>query len=143
MLELESPFYGKPDLCQVASRVGWDFMRLSRGETGTTPAAEVAKRALDLCRAVEVARALVGGKDVQDATAFETIPATRRRMLMAERTTAGHDASRYEVIADCASRHKPLLESIALGKRHPDHEQLELLRRHFASVSLVLAEASL
>lgn len=142
MQELQFPFYGEPDLSQLASRVGWEFLKLCRGETRKPPT-EVAKSALNLCLAVEAAQALVAGKDIEDIAAVESISPVRRRMLIAESARRDRDISRYEAIANYAFRHRDVVENIASGKREPNPEELEQLREHFASLSLILAEVNL
>ena len=142
MVELFSPFVGELDLSQIASRIGWEFMKMCKGQVRKPPT-EVAKLAVELYSAIEAAQALVNGKLTADIPGVNTIPPVRRRMLIVESTKRDANVSKYEAIRKYTLRHSDIVQGIASGKREPTSDELEQLCRHFGSLSLVLVEAGL
>ena len=142
MVELFSPFVGELDLSQIASRIGWEFMKICKGQVRKPPT-EVAKLAVELYSAVKAAQALVNGKLTTDIPGVDKIPLVRRRMLIMESAKRDANVSKYEAISKYALKHSDIVQDIASGKREPTSDELEQLREHFGSLSLVLAEAGL
>ncbi|MHB8104179.1 MAG: hypothetical protein ACYDG5_01375 [Dehalococcoidales bacterium] len=139
---MENVFLGELDLSQVASRIGWEFLTLGRGKLGVSPK-DTAEHAIVLCSAVQAAEALVSGTAIGDTPAIDNIPATRRRMLLAEGGRRALSVSRLRKIRDFAFMHNDVIQGIANGSRDATPSDVDKLRQHFALLSLSLAEVGL
>jgi hypothetical protein len=142
MQGLALPLFGQLDLSQIASRIGWEFMKLSRGEV-RMPSQEVAKLAQELFQSLQAAEALVAGREVEDFPGINNIPTLRRRMLVAEADKRDVSISTYKAIRKYALKQDEVIQDVASGKREPTTDELCELREHFALLSLVLEEAGL
>lgn len=142
MQALALPMFGDLDLSQIASRIGWEFLKLCRGEVRIS-SQELAKLAQALSEAVQAAEALVAGAEAEDLPGSNSIPASRRRMLVAQAEKREVSTLRYEEIRKYATTYDEVIQDVASGKREPTTGELDELREHFAVLSVVLAEAGL
>lgn len=142
MDKLATRLLGQASLSQIASEVGWDFLKLG-GEKPTSPSTSVAELGLSLCQTLQAAEAFVSGRGSDDYPLTENLPIAKRSMLIAERGKRDANITKYKAIADYACEQEGVLRDIVSRGRSTTSEELERLGKHFASLSLILAQVDL